>query len=89
MTTSIPLPHPTVYATSPASDVPTEGEVRRAVARADAGRTLMEETIGRMAGSTNGSRKEVHELPAMAARPAVQRTTGSDIVRQRASIKHR
>jgi FO synthase len=45
----------------------------------DLGGTLMEETISRMAGSTNGSRKEVHELEAMAAlagRPARQRTTG-------------
>ncbi len=44
----------------------------------DLGGTLMEETISRMAGSTNGSRKEVHELEQMAARvgrPAVQRTT--------------
>ena len=44
----------------------------------DLGGTLMEETISRMAGSTNGSRKEVAELEAMAAlagRPARQRTT--------------
>ncbi|WP_229052369.1 bifunctional FO biosynthesis protein CofGH [Aeromicrobium sp. Leaf350] len=45
----------------------------------DLGGTLMEETISRMAGSVNGSRKEVDELVAMAHladRPAVQRTTG-------------
>ncbi len=44
----------------------------------DLGGTLMEETISRMAGSTNGSRKEVAELRAMAAlagRPARQRST--------------
>jgi len=44
----------------------------------DLGGTLMEETISRMAGSTNGSRKSIEELEAMAAlagRPAVQRTT--------------
>lgn len=44
----------------------------------DLGGTLMEETISRMAGSTNGSRKEVAELEAMAhaaGRPAAQRTT--------------
>ncbi|MEV7398746.1 bifunctional FO biosynthesis protein CofGH [Aeromicrobium sp. NPDC092404] len=44
----------------------------------DLGGTLMEETISRMAGSTNGSRKSIDELEAMAAlagRPAVQRTT--------------
>ena len=44
----------------------------------DLGGTLMEETISRMAGSTNGSRKDVAELVAMArlaGRPAVQRTT--------------
>ncbi|TCI97838.1 bifunctional FO biosynthesis protein CofGH [Aeromicrobium sp. IC_218] len=44
----------------------------------DLGGTLMEETISRMAGSTQGSRKDVHELEQMAARvgrPAVQRTT--------------
>ena len=44
----------------------------------DLGGTLMEETISRMAGSTNGSRKDVAELAAMAhraGRPAVQRTT--------------
>ncbi len=44
----------------------------------DLGGTLMEETISRMAGSTNGSRKEVAELEAMAAlagRPARQRST--------------
>ena len=45
----------------------------------DLGGTLMEETISRMAGSANGSRRSVEELHAMAAlahRPAVQRTTG-------------
>lgn len=44
----------------------------------DLGGTLMEETISRMAGSTNGSRKSVEELEQVAARsgrPAVQRTT--------------
>lgn len=44
----------------------------------DLGGTLMEETISRMAGSTNGSRKSVGELEGMAAlagRTAVQRTT--------------
>jgi FO synthase len=44
----------------------------------DLGGTLMEETISRMAGSTNGSRKDRAELEAMAAlagRPARQRTT--------------
>ncbi len=44
----------------------------------DLGGTLMEETISRMAGSTNGSRKSIEELENMAAlagRPAVQRTT--------------
>ncbi|KAA1394424.1 bifunctional FO biosynthesis protein CofGH [Aeromicrobium ginsengisoli] len=44
----------------------------------DLGGTLMEETISRMAGSTNGSRKSIEELETMATlagRPAVQRTT--------------
>ncbi|KQY56214.1 2-phospho-L-lactate guanylyltransferase [Aeromicrobium sp. Root495] len=44
----------------------------------DLGGTLMEETISRMAGSQNGSRKEVAELEAMAhaaGRPAQERTT--------------
>ncbi|WPB87868.1 bifunctional FO biosynthesis protein CofGH [Streptomyces malaysiensis] len=44
----------------------------------DLGGTLMEETISRMAGSTNGSRREKEELEAMATavgRPARQRTT--------------
>ncbi len=44
----------------------------------DLGGTLMEETISRMAGSTNGSRKEREELEAMAllaGRPAFERTT--------------
>ena len=44
----------------------------------DLGGTLMEETISRMAGSTNGSRKDVAELEAMAhlaGRPARERTT--------------
>lgn len=44
----------------------------------DLGGTLMEETISRMAGSTNGSRKERSELEEMAAhagRPARERTT--------------
>jgi len=45
----------------------------------DLGGTLMEETISRMAGSTNGSRRTIQELHGMAARahrPARQRTTG-------------
>ncbi|RBY75744.1 7,8-didemethyl-8-hydroxy-5-deazariboflavin synthase [Geodermatophilus sp. TF02-6] len=44
----------------------------------DLGGTLMEETISRMAGSTNGSCKTIAELEAIAAaigRPARQRTT--------------
>jgi FO synthase len=44
----------------------------------DLGGTLMEETISRMAGSTNGSRREPVELEAMAAlagRTARERTT--------------
>jgi FO synthase len=44
----------------------------------DLGGTLMEETISRMAGSTNGSRRERAELEAIAAsvgRPAEQRTS--------------
>ncbi|MCW2748879.1 MAG: Radical domain protein, partial [Nocardioidaceae bacterium] len=44
----------------------------------DLGGTLMEETISRMAGSTNGSRKSIEELEQMATlagRPAAQRTT--------------
>lgn len=44
----------------------------------DLGGTLMEETISRMAGSTNGSRKDAAELEQMAdlaGRPALQRTT--------------
>lgn len=44
----------------------------------DLGGTLMEETISRMAGSTNGSRKSTDELEQMArlaGRPARQRTT--------------
>jgi FO synthase len=44
----------------------------------DLGGTLMEETISRMAGSTNGSRKEPAELEAIAesaGRPARQRTS--------------
>lgn len=49
----------------------------------DLGGTLMEETISRMAGSTNGSRKERHELETIAqaaGRPARQRTTLYDHV---------
>ncbi|SOD73081.1 FO synthase subunit 1 /FO synthase subunit 2 [Jatrophihabitans sp. GAS493] len=44
----------------------------------DLGGTLMEETISRMAGSENGSRRDVSELEALAAsigRPARQRST--------------
>lgn len=55
----------------------------------DLGGTLMEETISRMAGSAHGSRKEIHELQAMAAlagRPAVQRTTDYERVPEPASV---
>ncbi|RYJ06171.1 MAG: 7,8-didemethyl-8-hydroxy-5-deazariboflavin synthase, partial [Actinomycetales bacterium] len=51
----------------------------------DLGGTLMEETISRMAGSQNGSRKEVAELEAMAhaaGRPARERTTSYGRVSQ-------
>ena len=53
----------------------------------DLGGTLMEETISRMAGSTNGSRKSIAELEQMAhlaGRSAVQRTTdyGRVVARQ-------
>ncbi|GAB2692428.1 bifunctional FO biosynthesis protein CofGH [Thalassiella azotivora] len=44
----------------------------------DLGGTLMEETISRMAGSEHGSRRSVrqlHDLAALAGRPARQRTT--------------
>jgi FO synthase len=44
----------------------------------DLGGTLMEETISRMAGAENGSRRTVEELVALAAsagRPAAQRST--------------
>jgi FO synthase len=44
----------------------------------DLGGTLMEETISRMAGSQNGSRRssdELEQIAARAGRPAVQRTT--------------
>jgi len=44
----------------------------------DLGGTLMEETISRMAGSTNGSRKstaELEQMAVLAGRPARQRTT--------------
>jgi FO synthase len=44
----------------------------------DLGGTLMEETISRMAGSTNGSNRTIEQLQAIAAaagRPARQRTT--------------
>ncbi|PQP20033.1 bifunctional FO biosynthesis protein CofGH [Rhodococcus opacus] len=49
----------------------------------DVGGTLMEETISRMAGSTNGSRKSVTDLEQMAAlvgRPVAQRTTTYDLL---------
>ena len=49
----------------------------------DLGGTLMEETISRMAGSTNGSRRERAELESIAAsvgRPARQRTSLYDSV---------
>ncbi|WP_392425752.1 bifunctional FO biosynthesis protein CofGH [Barrientosiimonas humi] len=51
----------------------------------DLGGTLMEETISRMAGSTNGSRKSIAELEQMATlagRPAAQRHTTYDRVAQ-------
>ncbi|MGY0390644.1 bifunctional FO biosynthesis protein CofGH [Nocardioides sp. WG-D5] len=54
----------------------------------DLGGTLMEETISRMAGSTNGSRKDRAELEAMAlaaGRPARQRTTTYGLVENPAS----
>ena len=44
----------------------------------DLGGTLMEETISRMAGSAHGSSvtaEQLHEMAAMAGRPAVERTT--------------
>jgi FO synthase len=44
----------------------------------DLGGTLMEETISRMAGSTNGSSRDREELEAVATaagRPARQRTS--------------
>jgi FO synthase len=44
----------------------------------DLGGTLMEETISRMAGSAHGSSvsaEQLHEMAALAGRPAVQRTT--------------
>jgi FO synthase len=44
----------------------------------DLGGTLMEETISRMAGSTNGSRRspdELEQMARLAGRPARQRTT--------------
>lgn len=49
----------------------------------DLGGTLMEETISRMAGSTNGSRKEraeLEELAELAGRSARQRTTLYELV---------
>ncbi|CUR56272.1 FO synthase [metagenome] len=55
----------------------------------DLGGTLMEETISRMAGSTNGSRKDIGELQAMAAqaeRPTRQRTTLYGYVDGRADL---
>ena len=56
----------------------------------DLGGTLMEETISRMAGSTNGSRKDVTELEAMAAlagRPSRQRTTTYGPVDEQVSVQ--
>ncbi|MER7682495.1 bifunctional FO biosynthesis protein CofGH [Streptomyces sp. NPDC096934] len=53
------------------------GEMLRSGAN-DLGGTLMEETISRMAGSSWGSHKSVHDLEAIAAavgRPVQQRTT--------------
>jgi FO synthase len=58
----------------------------------DLGGTLMEETISRMAGSTNGSRKEPEELEAIAAaagRPARQRTSLYESQRHGTSAAHR
>jgi len=49
----------------------------------DLGGTLMEETISRMAGSTNGSMKtiaEIAEMATLAGRPAAQRTTTYETV---------
>ena len=45
----------------------------------DIGGTLMEETISRMAGASNGSYKTISDMRAMVeplGRPLVQRTTG-------------
>jgi FO synthase len=59
----------------------------------DIGGTLMEETISRMAGSQNGSRKSVEELEALAAaagRPSRQRTTGySEVAAERRAAARR
>jgi FO synthase len=63
----------------------------------DIGGTLMEETISRMAGSTNGSLRsvaELEEIAQLAGRPARQRTTtyGSvpadrEAISRRANVK--
>jgi FO synthase len=55
----------------------------------DLGGTLMEETISRMAGSTNGSRRSTAELEQMArlaGRPARQRTTLYGRVEERRDV---
>ena len=55
----------------------------------DLGGTLMEETISRMAGSTNGSRRSTAELEQMArlaGRPARERTTLYGRVRERRDV---
>jgi FO synthase len=59
----------------------------------DIGGTLMEETISRMAGSQNGSRKSVEELEALAAaagRPSRQRsTTYAEVTSERRAAARR
>ena len=55
----------------------------------DLGGTLMEETISRMAGSTNGSRRSTAELEQMArlaGRPARERTTLYGLVEERRDV---
>ena len=55
----------------------------------DLGGTLMEETISRMAGSTNGSRRSTEELEQMArlaGRPARERTTLYGRVEERRDV---
>jgi FO synthase len=59
----------------------------------DLGGTLMEETISRMAGSSYGSYKSVHEIKAIAAaagRPTRQRgTTYGDVPDERVATGER